>query len=701
MSSFLSSPSSSSASLSKLDNESHSSAASAVGSSLRGRQLAAIKEMLRLEATQQGGAADAGANNGSSPHWKLLLYDRLGQDLLSPILNVKALRDEGVTLHLLIQQSDRDPVPDVPAIYFCRPTQENLERIAKDLQDGLYGSYYFNFISPISRQKLEDLANAAIRANAVSQVHKLYDQYVNFICLESEMFILRHQNSSLLSYHALNTASVTDTGMEEMLTQVVESLFSVCVTLGTIPIIRCPKGNAAEAIASRLDKKLRENLRDARNSLFLNDGMQAGQYSFYRPVLVLLDRQFDLATPLHHTWTYQAMTHDVLQYSLNRVTVTEETPSDHGGPSKKKTKSCDLDAADAFWQRHKGAPFPEVAEKIQKELEDYRSKEDDIKRMKHEMGGVFSGEGEQEALLSGDNTQRLTSAVSSLPALLEKKRLIDMHMSVATSVLDQVKLRKLDLFYELEEKVLAAASNTQSESLYQQVKDVLEDPEAGTPDDRMRLFLIYFLRHQALDDKEVERLSAVLESSGSDISSLRYLQRWKSLSRISSSSGSGSIYGDSASGSASVGADTHHSVNSMFSSLVNKGSSFVMEGVKNLVVKKQNLPVTKIVEEIMEIRPGPHNDDYAYFDPKILRGNMDNMPRAKNPFHEAIVFVVGGGNYIEYQNLMAFANSSSKSSSANLSVAPGSSGKRIIYGCSTMTSPNQMLKHFAELGHEM
>jgi hypothetical protein len=34
--------------------------------------------------------------------------------------------------------------------------------------------------------------------------------------------------------------------------------------------------------------------------------------------------------------------------------------------------------------------------------------------------------------------QRLTSAVSSLPALLEKKRLIDMHTSIATSILEQV-----------------------------------------------------------------------------------------------------------------------------------------------------------------------------------------------------------------------------------------------------------------------
>ena len=186
-------------------------------------------------------------------------------------------------------------MPDVPAIYFCQPTDENLRRIAEDLRNNLYGSYYFNFISPISRQKLEDLAQASLQANAVTQVlglvpcivvtlvtfvlfalqiQKVYDQYVNFISLENEMFTLRHQNSSSLSYHALNRGSVTDEEMDSMLNQMVDSLFSVCVTLGTIPIIRCPKGNAAEAVATRLDKKLRENLRDARNSLFTNDGIQ-------------------------------------------------------------------------------------------------------------------------------------------------------------------------------------------------------------------------------------------------------------------------------------------------------------------------------------------------------------------------------------------------------------------------------------------
>ena len=35
-------------------------------------------------------------------------------------------------------------------------------------------------------------------------------------------------------------------------------------------------------------------------------------FSFQRPLLVILDRSTDLASLLHHTWTYQALAHDIL-----------------------------------------------------------------------------------------------------------------------------------------------------------------------------------------------------------------------------------------------------------------------------------------------------------------------------------------------------------------------------------------------------
>ncbi|XP_006108302.2 sec1 family domain-containing protein 1-like [Myotis lucifugus] len=100
--------------------------------------------------------------------------------------------------------------------------------------------------------------------------------------------------------------------METVMDTIVDSLFCFFVTLGAVPIIRCSRGTAAEMVAVKLDKKLRENLRDARNSLFTGDTLGAGQFSFQRPLLVLVDRNIDLATPLHHTWTYQALVHDVL-----------------------------------------------------------------------------------------------------------------------------------------------------------------------------------------------------------------------------------------------------------------------------------------------------------------------------------------------------------------------------------------------------
>ena len=99
-----------------------------------------------------------------------MIYFSVGQAILAPIFSVKQLRDSGVTLHILID-SQRDPVPDVPAVYFCQPTDANLYRIGLDLEANLYGSYHFNFISPISRQKMEDLASKAIKANVVSQVN--------------------------------------------------------------------------------------------------------------------------------------------------------------------------------------------------------------------------------------------------------------------------------------------------------------------------------------------------------------------------------------------------------------------------------------------------------------------------------------------------------------------------------------------------
>lgn len=55
----------------------------------------------------------------------------------------------------------------------------------------------------------------------------------------------------------------------------------------------------------------------------------------------------------------------------------------------------------------------------------------------------------------------------------------------------------------------------------------------------------------------------------------------------------------------------------------------------------------------MEFKNSTEVEEYHYLDPKQLK--LTEIPRNRSPFQEAIVFVVGGGNYIEYQNLVDYA----------------------------------------------
>lgn len=49
--------------------------------------------MLNLNTTQTKTLA-------SEPVWKVLIYDKVGQDIISPLIPIRELRELGVTLHM-------------------------------------------------------------------------------------------------------------------------------------------------------------------------------------------------------------------------------------------------------------------------------------------------------------------------------------------------------------------------------------------------------------------------------------------------------------------------------------------------------------------------------------------------------------------------------------------------------------------------
>jgi len=601
----------------------------------------------------------ASPGTGAETGFSLLIYDRHGQDIIAPLLSVRQLREMGVTLHLLLH-SERGEVPDVAAVYFCQATDENLQRITQDLSAGLYSSYYLHFSTPLPRHRMEDLAQAALTAGVTADIKKVYDQFVNFISLEEDLFTLRHQGSEALSFYSLHRSDVQDSDIDPIIDAIVDGLFSVFVNLGQVPIIRSQVNNAAQLVAERLDRRLRDTLRDTRSSFFRAPQAYRDAMSFQRPVLVLVDRSADMATPLHHPWTYQALCGDLLPLSLNRLTLQGSKPA---------RQEYDLGPDDTFWSSHKDSAFPVVAAAVEQELEDYKAAEERLKGL----SAVPDAAEEGGDVLLQDNTARLTSAITSLPDLLRRKANIDRHMSIATALLEHIKKRKLDVFFETEEKILGRAA------LEKPLIELLRDPDCGTAEDKLRLYLI----HALCEGEGGPELKAALEEAGADTGCLAYLDQWISVSKLSPSPPPG--YGGGGGVAKTV---------SMFSKLLNQGSALVVEGVKNFVLKENKLPLTRIVDALMEGRAGEEERRYRYFDPKLLRpqDSASAQARPRQPAQDCVVFVVGGGCYAEYSNLRAYGASRA---------SKGGPSRRLIYGCTDLMGPTAFLHQLNKLGAQI
>ncbi len=81
-------------------------------------------------------------------------------------------------------------------------------------------------------------------------------------------------------------------------------------------------------------------------------------------------------------------------------------------------------------------------------------------------------------------------------------------------------------------------------------------------------------------------------------------------------------------------------------------------------------------------RESAETEKFLYFDPKLKsKSTLAAKGRVTTPFKDAFVFVCGGGNFTEFQNLSEYAR---KSSTAAFT-------KSIVYGTTEIVSPKQFL----------
>ncbi|KAF5691657.1 SLY1-like protein [Fusarium denticulatum] len=699
------------------------------GNSLRDRQIASLKKILNLNESVESSEADEAHANGllapvapildadGNPIWKVLVFDDLGRDVISSVMRVSDLRSMGVTMHMHIGGA-RHPIPDVPVIYLLEPNAQNLQAITSDLQKGMYTPAYINFLSSLPRVLLEEFATQTAAAGTSEHIAQLFDQYLNFIVAEPDLFSLGMQKEH--TYWALNSANTSDEELDRVVDKIVSGLFSVVATMGVIPIIRCPKNGPADMVAARLDRKLRDHILNSKDNLFSGPRTNASSSTHSsRPVLILLDRNVDLVPMLSHSWTYQSLVHDVLNMKLNRITI--ESPAEEGNPAKGPTKKgYDLTTNDFFWAKNAGSPFPQVAEDIDAELTKYKEETAAITKRT----GVTNFEDLQAD--TSASAQHLKEAITLLPEMRERKGILDMHMNILAALLTGIKDRQLDNYFQLEENVVKQTKP--------QIMEIISDSTKGSePADKLRLFIIWYLStEQEVNRQEFEGFGKALSEAGADVSCLPYVRQVRATTKMTQLT---TINNNTAQPAQT--SDLFGRFSSMSSRLTDRlkesgvptglSSNFesLISGVKNFLPVDRDFTVTKIVESIMDPSSASSSaiaktEDYKYYDPRSAnaRGSMPapsamrsgagatpgGMPgsqvsgqtasfgQRRQGFSEAVVFTVGGGSIDEYGNLQEWVSRTGGDRAK----------KRVVYGSTEMMNAAEFIKEELDtLGKEV
>jgi sec1 family domain-containing protein 1 len=471
-------------------------------------------------------------------------------------------------------------------------------------------------------------------------------------------------------------------------------LFALCLC------IKKQQGGAPEMVARKLNRMIMEHptLLQNKASGSSMGGGGGGSNSYTRPLLVILDRNADLMTPVQHCSTYQALIDDVLIHHANRVEF--EMVPDPSQPASKKAKppmgkKYDVDPdLDPFYSSHKFVPFPDAIEQNDTELREVTQREQAIRSKATNAPSTIPAADASSLYGASD----LATAVDSLPALIERKKQLEVHTSILQAVMNEVAARDVPQFYDIESSLATGSYRNDLGKAKKDVMALISDNSKGNVYDKIRLIIVYALATGAKTsdiDEVTTAFQQVMESKVVDdktigpkvecsIKAIHYIKQLRSMHMIPSAS-------DMIQELQSTKSKSNES-STMFSSLMAKATTqatgFLAKAsdrVSSMLGKIHKHHTTVVLENLCDMRPNTEDESYLYLDPKV-KGDVQiaqlQSVITRPPVRDAIAFMIGGGCYSEYQNLQMIAHER----------------RTITYGCTELLDPDSFVQQLGQLG---
>ncbi|KAI0382651.1 Sec1-like protein [Hypomontagnella monticulosa] len=410
----------------------------------------------------------AGDSTSGTPSakMKILLLDKDTVPIVSTAITQSSLLNHEVYLTDRLDNQNREKMRHLRCLCFVRPSPDSIQFLIDELRDPKYGEYYLYFSNVVKKSSLERLAEA----DDHEVVKQVQEHFADYIVINPDLFSL---NLTLPQQRIWSGSP--DSWNPDSLQRTTDGVIAILLSLKKKPLIRYERNSL---LAKKLATEVRYHI------------TQEEQLFDFRkvdtpPILLILDRREDPATPLLNQWTYQAMVHQLLGIHNGRVNL-DDIP-DVRPELKEIVLSQDQDP---FFKKNMYLNFGDLGGNIKDYVEQYQSK-----------------------TKNNANIESITDMKRFIEEYPEFRKLsgnVSKHVTLVSELSRRVGAENLLEVSEVEQSL---ACNDNHAADLRNVQKLIQSPSV-TADNKVGLVALYALRYEKHPSNSLAMLVDLLTAAG-------------------------------------------------------------------------------------------------------------------------------------------------------------------------------------------